>query len=367
VYRLDLESGQEEVLVPNTEELAPRPAGISEDGEWLYIRQSGKGGSMNANGVPPAAYNLKEGKLYSFYTFGNYDQGNLLVPPSCEMFSLANGRALFRSGAGRNHYANKEIVVYDCATGAVAPLSPADKVAGNPHLSPDGTKAVYPAFDVSRPFYELDEETQQDLIYTSVPDPYKDYWDAASHQKLYVTAIDNPEPKAITPGDGTAIDSNPRFLSDNRTVVFTREDKDGNVSLWAVEDTGEDLRMLAQGLADDAAWAVKGWSIMKYAYTAVFTPEENGAFSVCFPDLPGCYTSGDDITDAIHMAQDVLNLTLYDLEQDKKPIPKASKPKDVLVTGEQFTSVVAVDTETYRRFYENKSVKKNTHGSPVAE
>jgi hypothetical protein len=61
---------------------------------------------------------------------------------------------------------------------------------------------------------------------------------------------------------------------------------------------------------------------------------------------------------AVYMAQDVLNLTLYDLEQDKKPIPAASKPRDIKTTGGQFTSVVAVDTETYRRFYENKAVKK---------
>ena len=97
---------------------------------------------------------------------------------------------------------------------------------------------------------------------------------------------------------------------------------------------------------------------MRYTFTAVFTPEENGLYSVNFPDLQGCYTSGDDMADAVYMAHDVLNLTLYDLEQDGKPIPKASKPQDIKTTGEQFTSVVAVDTETYRRFYENKSVKK---------
>jgi predicted RNase H-like HicB family nuclease len=97
---------------------------------------------------------------------------------------------------------------------------------------------------------------------------------------------------------------------------------------------------------------------MKYAYTAVLTPEENGAFSVHFPDIESCYTCGDDISDAVYMAQDVLNLTLYDLEQDEMPIPKASKPGDIKISGEQFTSVIAVDTEFYRRFYENKSVKK---------
>jgi predicted RNase H-like HicB family nuclease len=97
---------------------------------------------------------------------------------------------------------------------------------------------------------------------------------------------------------------------------------------------------------------------MKYTYTAIFTPEENGMFSVVFPDLQGCYTSGDNMTDAVYMAHDALNLTLYDLENDKKNIPEATKPQDVKITGEQFTSVIAVDTDVYRRFYENKSVKK---------
>ncbi|MCL2199432.1 MAG: type II toxin-antitoxin system HicB family antitoxin [Defluviitaleaceae bacterium] len=97
---------------------------------------------------------------------------------------------------------------------------------------------------------------------------------------------------------------------------------------------------------------------MKYAYPAVFTPEENGIVSVHFPDLQDCYTSGDDIPNAIYMAQDVLNLTLYDLEQDKQLMPKAIKPQNINTTGEQFTSVIAVDTEIYRRFYENKAIRK---------
>ena len=97
---------------------------------------------------------------------------------------------------------------------------------------------------------------------------------------------------------------------------------------------------------------------MKYTYTAVFTPEKNGLYSVTFPDIQGCYTSGNDMADAIYMAQDVLCLTIFDLEQDKKSMPTASKPQDIKITEGQFTSVIAVDTETYRRYYENKSVKK---------
>ena len=64
------------------------------------------------------------------------------------------------------------------------------------------------------------------------------------------------------------------------------------------------------------------------------------------------------MADAIYMAQDVLNLTLYDLEKDKKPIPVARNPQDIITTGDQFASVIVVDTDSYRRFFKNKSVKK---------
>ena len=97
---------------------------------------------------------------------------------------------------------------------------------------------------------------------------------------------------------------------------------------------------------------------MKYAYSAVFTPEENEMYSVSFPDLQGCYTSGDDMADAVYMAQDALCLTLYDMEQENKAIPKASNPRDIITKGNEFSSIIVVDTDTYRRYYENKSVKK---------
>jgi len=53
---------------------------------------------------------------------------------------------------------------------------------------------------------------------------------------------------------------------------------------------------------------------MKYVYPAVFTPEENGLFSVNFPDLDGCYTSGDNLGDALYMAENVLAMTLVSYE-----------------------------------------------------
>jgi predicted RNase H-like HicB family nuclease len=97
---------------------------------------------------------------------------------------------------------------------------------------------------------------------------------------------------------------------------------------------------------------------MKYVYAAVFNPEGN-AYNVYFPDLPGCCTCGDNLEDAVDMVQDALCMWLYHLEEEKRPVPVASHPKNIEASGEDFVMAISVDTDDYRRFYENKLVKKN--------
>lgn len=58
------------------------------------------------------------------------------------------------------------------------------------------------------------------------------------------------------------------------------------------------------------------------------------------------------------MANDVLCLMLYDLEETGKAIPAASRIKDVSTTGDEFVTLVACDTLEYRKFYSSKAVKK---------
>lgn len=99
---------------------------------------------------------------------------------------------------------------------------------------------------------------------------------------------------------------------------------------------------------------------MKYAYPAIFTPEENGAFSVNFPDLEGCYTCGDTLEDALEMAEDALALTLYGYEIDKRSIPVPSVLSTLTpdLGKNDFINYIACDTLAYRKMYNNKSVKK---------
>ena len=96
----------------------------------------------------------------------------------------------------------------------------------------------------------------------------------------------------------------------------------------------------------------------KYFYPAVFTPEDNNAYSVSFPDLPGCFTSGESLEDAFDMAQDALCLTLYDMEESGKPIPSMCDVASIPLEDGQFVAVIGCDTLEYRKFFENKAVKK---------
>jgi len=96
----------------------------------------------------------------------------------------------------------------------------------------------------------------------------------------------------------------------------------------------------------------------KYVYPAIFTPEEKG-FSVYFPDLEGCYTCGDDLQNALMMAEDVLAFVLYDLEREGKVIPEASKLSDVRVERvEEFVNYIVCDTIEYAKRHNSKAVKK---------
>lgn len=96
----------------------------------------------------------------------------------------------------------------------------------------------------------------------------------------------------------------------------------------------------------------------KYAYPAIFTPEEDGGYSVRFPDLEGCFTCGDDLADALFMAEDALALVLYGYENDARTIPAPSKAEDLKLAPGEFVNAVACDTLEYRKCFNNKSVKK---------
>lgn len=98
----------------------------------------------------------------------------------------------------------------------------------------------------------------------------------------------------------------------------------------------------------------------RYVYPAIFTQEEEGGFSIRFPDFENCFTDANGLIEGMQMANDVLCLTLYDMEQNQKKIPSASDVANIqkLVREDEFVTLIACDTIEYRKFYDNKAVKK---------
>lgn len=95
----------------------------------------------------------------------------------------------------------------------------------------------------------------------------------------------------------------------------------------------------------------------QYVYPAVFTEEENG-YSINFPDLENCFTSAETLGEGIKMANDVLCLMLYELEENNEAIPTPSSIHDIPVSKNEFVNFISCDTIEYRKFYNSKAVKK---------
>ena len=96
----------------------------------------------------------------------------------------------------------------------------------------------------------------------------------------------------------------------------------------------------------------------KYVYPAIFEPNELGGYCVNFPDVQGAYTSGNDLAEAMEMAQDALCLMLYNHETNGNeispptPLKLLEAPKDAVVT------LITCDTNYYKRYFANKLVNK---------
>lgn len=96
--------------------------------------------------------------------------------------------------------------------------------------------------------------------------------------------------------------------------------------------------------------------VKSYTYSAIFTREVDGSYSVRWPQLDGCFTQGKNFEEAYRMAADAMALHLYGMEQDGEaiPSPEMEQPTDA---GETLVAVTAWMTP-FREEMENRAVKK---------
>lgn len=52
-------------------------------------------------------------------------------------------------------------------------------------------------------------------------------------------------------------------------------------------------------------------------YSILLTAEDEGGFSVVVPELPGCFTQGENLEEVIEMAKEAISVYIESLEDAK--------------------------------------------------
>ena len=61
-------------------------------------------------------------------------------------------------------------------------------------------------------------------------------------------------------------------------------------------------------------------------YTIVLEPEEGGGYMVTVPTLPGCFTQGSTVEEAMERAAEAISVHIAGLEADGQPVPEEEEP-----------------------------------------
>ena len=97
---------------------------------------------------------------------------------------------------------------------------------------------------------------------------------------------------------------------------------------------------------------------MRYIYAAIFESCEEGGYSVSFPDLPGCFTEGDDLLEAMEMAEEAACGWLSGEIDAGREIPKPTEREELKETEGSFINMISLDLDAYRRKKGDRAVKK---------
>jgi predicted RNase H-like HicB family nuclease len=63
-----------------------------------------------------------------------------------------------------------------------------------------------------------------------------------------------------------------------------------------------------------------------YDFTVLLEPdEETGGYVISCPSLPGCYSQGDTIDEALENVKEAILLCLEDMQAQDQPIPDMSR------------------------------------------
>nr|WP_302111506.1 type II toxin-antitoxin system HicB family antitoxin [uncultured Acetatifactor sp.] len=96
----------------------------------------------------------------------------------------------------------------------------------------------------------------------------------------------------------------------------------------------------------------------EYVYPAIFHPNEDGSFTITYPDLPGCISEGKSLGNAMYMAQSALTQWIEYLTDRKQEIPLASSLDSLDAAPGEFANLIRADIKDGRAVKRTVSIPK---------
>ena len=96
----------------------------------------------------------------------------------------------------------------------------------------------------------------------------------------------------------------------------------------------------------------------EYIYPAIFHPNNDGSYTITYPDLPGCISEGKTLGNAMHMAQSALTQWIEYLKDKKQEIPSASSVKAIKTGDDEFINLIRADVKDGRAVKRTVSIPK---------
>ena len=99
--------------------------------------------------------------------------------------------------------------------------------------------------------------------------------------------------------------------------------------------------------------------MVNVTYLAILEPGEDGSYGISFPDLPGCFSFAENLTEASQMAIEAASLHVYNMECDGEtiPIPSTTLPKEE--TEGMIVMPITIHPSLYKIKRDNERVKTN--------
>ena len=97
---------------------------------------------------------------------------------------------------------------------------------------------------------------------------------------------------------------------------------------------------------------------MEYVYPALFRPNEDGTYTVTYPDLPGCISEGKNLANAMYMAQSALTQWLEYLNDKKMAVPSASALSAIPTKDRDFVNLIRAEMKDGRAVKRTVSIPR---------